>query len=139
MTCRIPQYFYAMGPHLHEYLQEMNREVLSKYDVMTVGEAFGVTLQQTPSLVDERRHELNMIFNFDAVRINRDGHNWRPWTLPELKAIYARQDQALDVHCWNTIFLSNHDNPRVVSAFGDDSPDVSRAIGQSYWRRCCSL
>ena len=43
-----PQYFYAMGPHLHEYLQEMNREVLSKYDVMTVGEAFGVTLAQTP-------------------------------------------------------------------------------------------
>ena len=117
-----PEYFYAMGPHLHEYLQEMNREVLSKYDVMTVGEAFGVTLQQTPSLVDERRNELNMIFNFDAVRLNRDGHNWRPWTLPELKAIYTRQNQALDAHCWNTIFLSNHDNPRVVSAFGDDSP-----------------
>ena len=117
-----PEYFYAMGPHLHEYLQEMNREVLSKYDVMTVGEAFGVTLQQTPSLVDERRDELNMIFNFDAVRLNRDGHNWRPWTLPELKAIYTRQNQALDAHCWNTIFLSNHDNPRVVSAFGDDSP-----------------
>ena len=68
-----PQYFYAMGPHLHEYLQEMNRDVLSKYDVMTVGEAFGVTLEQTPTLVDERRNELNMIFNFDAVRLNRNG------------------------------------------------------------------
>ncbi len=117
-----PQYFYAMGPHLHEYLQEMNREVLSKYDVMTVGEAFGVTAEQTPSLVDERRHELNMIFNFDAVRLNRDGLLWRPWTLPELKAIYTRQDAEVDKHCWNTVFLSNHDNPRVVSAFGDDSP-----------------
>lgn len=116
-----PQYFYAMGPHLHEYMQEMNREVLSKYDVMTVGEAFGVTMEQTPSLVDERRHELNMIFNFDAVRLNRNGSEWRDWTLPELKAIYTKQDEALDVHSWDTVFLSNHDNPRVVSAFGDDS------------------
>jgi len=117
-----PQYFYAMGPHLHEYLQEMNREVLSKYDVMTVGEAFGVTLEQTPTLVDERRNELNMIFNFDVVRLNRDGRKWRNWNLPEMKAVYTTQDKALDVHSWNTIFLSNHDNPRVVSTFGDDSP-----------------
>jgi oligo-1,6-glucosidase len=117
-----PQYFYAMGPHLHEYLQEMNREVLSKYDEMTVGEAFGVTLEDTPTLVNERRNELNMIFNFDAVRLNRNGRQWRDWTLPELKAIYTKQDGALDVHSWNTVFLSNHDNPRVVSAFGDDSP-----------------
>ena len=116
-----PQYYYAMGPHLHEYLQEMNREVLAKYDVMTVGEAFGVTLEQTPTLVDERRGELNMIFNFDAVRVNRDGGRWRAWTLPELKAVYAMQDKALDVHSWNTIFLSNHDNPRLVSSFGEDS------------------
>jgi oligo-1,6-glucosidase len=117
-----PQYFYAMGPHLHEYLQEMNKEVLSKYDVMTVGEAFGVTLDQTPTLVDERRNELNMIFNFDAVRLNRNGEVWRDWKLTELKAIYTKQDQALDSHSWNTVFLSNHDNPRVVSAFGNDSP-----------------
>jgi oligo-1,6-glucosidase len=117
-----PHYFYAMGPHLHEYLQEMNREVLSKYDLMTVGEAFGVTLDQTPTLVDERRNELNMIFNFDVVRLNRDGRQWRDSTLPEMKAIYTTQNKALDVHSWNTIFLSNHDNPRVVSTFGDDSP-----------------
>jgi len=116
-----PQFFYAVGPHLHEYLQEMNREVLSKYDVMTVGEAFGVTVEQTPTLVDERRNELNMIFNFDAVRLNRNGEAWRDWTLPELKAIYTNLDQTSNVHMWNTVFLSNHDNPRVVSAFGDDS------------------
>jgi oligo-1,6-glucosidase len=116
-----PEYVYAAGPHMHEYLQEMNREVLSKYDVMTVGEAFGTTLQQTPLLVDERRHELNMIFNFDAVRINQENGVARGWTLPELKSIFTRQDAALDAHCWNTVFLSNHDNPRLVSAFGDDS------------------
>jgi oligo-1,6-glucosidase len=116
-----PQYYYTQGPHLHEYLQEMNKQVLSHYDVMTVGEAFGVTLRQTPQLVDERRHELDMIFNFDAVRIAHPGRGWIGYKLPDLKAIYTRQDRALDVHSWNTIFLSNHDNPRVVSAFGDDS------------------
>jgi oligo-1,6-glucosidase len=126
-----PQYFYAMGPHLNEYLREMNNEVLSHYDVMTVGEAFGVTLEQTPTLVDERRNELNMIFNFDAVRLNRNGEAWRDWTLPELKAIYTQQNQALDVHSWNTVFLSNHDNPRVVSAFGNDSPQYRVASAKA--------
>jgi oligo-1,6-glucosidase len=116
-----PEHIYASGPKLHDYLQEMNREVLSKYDVMTVGEALGVTLEQTPLLVDERRHELNMIFHFDAVRLNRNGWRWKPWTLPDLKAIYARFDRELDVNCWQTVFLSNHDNPRLVSSFGDDS------------------
>jgi oligo-1,6-glucosidase len=113
---------YANGPHMHEYLQEMNREVLAKYNVMTVGEALGITLQQTPLMVDDRRHELNMIFNFDAIRLNRNGSQWKSWTLPELKAIYATHAKELDAHSWDTIFLSNHDNPRLVSSFGDDSP-----------------
>jgi oligo-1,6-glucosidase len=99
----------------------MNREVLSKYDVMTVGEALGVTLEQTPLLVDERRHELNMIFHFDVVRLDRQGWRWKPWTLPELKAICARFDKGLDSHSWPTVYLTNHDNPRTVSHFGDDS------------------
>jgi oligo-1,6-glucosidase len=117
-----PQYFYTQGPHLHEYLQEMNQEVLSKYDMTTIGEAFGVTLEQTPTLVDERRHELNMIFNFDAVRLPHPGGEWIGWKLPDLKAIYAQQNEKLDVRSWNTVFLSNHDNPRVVSTFGSDQP-----------------
>jgi oligo-1,6-glucosidase len=117
-----PEHIYASGPKLHDYLQEMNREVLSKSDVMTVGEALGVTLAQTPLLVDERRKELNMIFHFDVVRLNRLGWRWIPWTLPDLKGIYARFDRELDVNCWHTVFLSNHDNPRPVSSFGDDSP-----------------
>ncbi len=117
-----PEYFFAAGPKLHDYLQEMNREVLSKCDLMTVGEAFGVTLAQTPLLVDERRHELDMILHFDAVRLNRQGWKWIPWTLPDLKAIYARFERELDAHSWNTVFLSNHDNPRPISNFGDDSP-----------------
>jgi oligo-1,6-glucosidase len=86
----------ANGPHRDEYLQEMNREVLSKYDDMSVGEALGVSLQQTPQLVDDRRHELNMIFNFDGVRINRSGRDYRTWTLPELKALYTDHARELD-------------------------------------------
>ena len=114
---------YANGTHMHEYLQEMNRKVMAKYDVMTVGEALGISLEQTPLIVGENRHELNMIFNFDAVRINRDGKQWISWTLPDFKAIYARHAVELDQHSWDTVFLSNHDNPRLVSSFGDDSPN----------------
>jgi oligo-1,6-glucosidase len=91
---------------------------------MTVGEAFGVTLERTRLLVDERRNELNMIFHFDVVRLDRgEAWRWKPWTLPDLKAIYSRFDKGLDVHSWHTVFLSNHDNPRAVSHFGDDSPE----------------
>src|SRR6266702_3957460 len=118
---RNPFAVFASGPHLTEYLQQMNREVLSKYDDMSVGEAAGITLAQEPSLVDDRRHELNEIFNFDAIRVNREGRKFVPWTLTQLKAIYTAHDKALTKHDWDTVFLSNHDNPRVVSSFGDDS------------------
>jgi oligo-1,6-glucosidase len=90
-----PEHAYASGPKLHDYLQEINREVISKYDVMTVGEAFGVTLGQTPMFVDERRNELNMIFHFDVVRLNRQGWRCIPWSLPDLKAIYTRFEKGL--------------------------------------------
>jgi oligo-1,6-glucosidase len=114
---------YANGPHMHDYLQEMNRNVMAKYDVMTVGEALGISLAQTPLMVDDRRHELNMIFNFDAIRLNRDGIRLKPFDLTAFKAIYTRHAEQLDAHSWDTVFLSNHDNPRLVSTFGDDSPE----------------
>lgn len=117
----------ANGPHRDEYLQEMNREVLSKYDTMTVGEAIGISLKETPKIVDSRRHELDMIFNFDAVRLNRGAfYSERKWTLPELKAIYDRHAEVLGKTDWDTVFLSNHDNPRLVSNFGDTSTDEFR-------------
>ena len=117
-----PENVYAAGPHLHEYLKEMNTEVLSHYDVMTVGEAFGISLQQEPSMIDERRHELNMAFNFGLAEVDGGEGVWHAWALPALKAIFTEQDKALDAHNWNTIYLSNHDSTRVVSRFGDDSP-----------------
>ena len=120
-----PPNAYANGPHLAEYLREMNRDVLSKYDDMSVGEATGTTLAQTNSLVDDRRHELNMIFNFDAIKMGRSDFGASPlgnWSLPQLKAIYDEHATVLTKHDWDTVFLSNHDNPRIVSTFGDDSP-----------------
>jgi oligo-1,6-glucosidase len=122
---KAPPNAYANGPRLAEYLHEMNREVLSKYDDMSVGEATGTTLVQTNSLVDDRRHELNMIFNFDAALLRHPDFGppeLGPWSLPALKAIYDSHATVLTKHDWDTVFLSNHDNPRIVSTFGDDSP-----------------
>jgi len=122
---KAPPNAYANGPHLTEYLQQMDREVLSKYDDMSVGEATGTTLAQTGNLVDDRRHELNMIFNFDAIKLGRSDFGLSKlgaWSLPELKAIYDSHASVLTKHDWDTVFLSNHDNPRIVSTFGDDSP-----------------
>jgi oligo-1,6-glucosidase len=122
-----PSRLWANGPHRDEYLQQMNREVLSKYDVMTVGEAIGITLQEEPQIVNSERHELNMVFNFDAIRINRGEHySERKWTLPAFKTIYANHARDLSKTDWDTVFLSNHDNPRLVSNFGDTSTPDSR-------------
>ncbi len=117
-----PSRIWANGPHRDEYLQQMNREVLSKYDVMTVGEAIGITLEEEPKIIDSTRHELNLVFNFDAVRVNRgEFYSERQWALPELKAIYDHHAMVLGKTSWDTVFLSNHDNPRLVSNFGDTS------------------
>lgn len=115
---------YASGPLLHEYIQEMNREVMSKYDMFTVGEAAGVPLEETPLMIDERRKELDIVFQFDAISIDRLPTHWdcKPWTLPDLKKIYARYEEIFDKHCWNAIFLGNHDVPRMLSRYGNDHP-----------------
>ena len=119
---RDPSRLWANGPRRDEYLQQMNNEVLSKYDLMTVGEALGISLNEETNIINNKRHELNMVFNFDAVRINRgDGYTERAWCLPDLKAIYDNHARVLGKGDWDTVFLSNHDNPRLVSNFGDDS------------------
>ncbi len=118
-----PDKVYANGPHMHEYLQEMNRNVMAKYDVMTVGEALGISLEETPLMVDERRNELNMVFQFDIGQIDKTNEVWHPWKLQDMKAIYTKFDAGLDKHSWSTVYISNHDSPRVVSRFGDDAPE----------------
>ena len=117
-----PEYVYANGPHLHDYLQAMHRDVLAPYNAVSVGEAFGVTLEQTPLFTDARRGELSMIFHFDLVRLDRDDWRTVAWTLPQLKAVVAEIDAAAGGHGWTTSYLCNHDSPRAVSHLGDDRP-----------------
>lgn len=114
--------FYANGPKVHDYLQEMNQEVLSKYDCMTVGEAFGVSAEQANLYVGKERKELNMIYHFDHA-VPRDENCFiapKPeFTLTELKQIFSKWDGATGNDGWNTVYFGNHDNARMLSRFGD--------------------
>ena len=116
--------YYQNGPHVHEYLQEMRKKVLSKYDLMTVGEAAGVTVEEARKYANEDERELNMVFQFEHVSIG-DGP-YGKWTtkrfeLPEFKRIMSKWQTSLDQKAWNSLYLSNHDQPRSVSRFGNDS------------------
>jgi oligo-1,6-glucosidase len=110
---------YAGGPRMHEYVQELHREVLSHYDAMTVGEGAGLTVETGPPLVDERRNELDMIYHFDHIHMDRKRETPR-MPLPEFKAIFSRWDRALGTTGWVSVLLGNHDFPRMLSRFGDD-------------------
>ncbi|WP_224490672.1 glycoside hydrolase family 13 protein [Robertkochia flava] len=128
--------YYANGPRLHEFLQEMNAQVLSQYDVMTVGEAPGVTLDQALDFVAEDRKELNMFFHFDLLALDREpGEVFKmrkdPWKLTEFKAIHSKWDQVFEEKGWGSIFLCNHDFPRSVSRWGNDTP--------AYWRNSATM
>ena len=117
--------FYANGPRVHDYLQEMHRRVLADYDVMTVGEGHGITPDEALLYAGKDRGELQSFFYFDHVQIGRDEDDWnRPvdWTLPDLKAAITEWDDAFGKQAWPSVFLGNHDLPRAVSAFGDDRP-----------------
>ncbi|MCB0576153.1 MAG: alpha-glucosidase C-terminal domain-containing protein, partial [Saprospiraceae bacterium] len=111
--------YYGMGPHLHEYLQEMYREVLSKYDVFAVSEGAGSTFEDAHALVDADRNELQMAYHFESVDLvnSLDGYQ-----LSRFKEVFTRWDSAFAKNGWLSVFLSNHDNARLVSRFGNDSP-----------------
>ena len=116
---------YNHGPRQHEFLQEMNREVLSKYDCMTVGECHGVTPDMALQYVGSDRHELSMVFQFELNNIDADGDKWhkKDYTLQQYKAIQTRWQKSMYQKGWNSLFMMNHDEPRVVSRWGNDSPE----------------
>ena len=128
---RAPQNTYASGPRIHELLHEMYTAALAGRDAMTVGEAFGVEFDQASLFTDARREELSMIFHFDIVRIDRA--HWRriDWTLSQFRAALQATDDAAGQHGWATSFLCNHDNPRTVSHFGNDSPEWREASAKA--------
>lgn len=125
---------YVYGPRLHDYIREMRREALSGFDIMTVGEAPGTTVDKAVELVGEDRGELDMLFQFELMGIDHtDGDKWRqrPIELPEMKRIVERWQLGLQGRAWNSNYLMNHDQPRSVSRFGDDVAhrvDSSKAL-----------
>ncbi|KXJ97657.1 trehalose-6-phosphate hydrolase [Microdochium bolleyi] len=117
--------YFVNGPKLHDYLAEMNSEVLSKYDTITVGEMPGVSDErEILRTVGAEAGELRMIFIFDLVDIDK-GHvrmALGPWDLRDMKTIVSKwQRVMIDNDGWNSVFIENHDNPRSVSRYADDS------------------
>ncbi len=115
------------GPHVHEYLQEMNQRVLSKYDIMTVGEAAGVTIDEAKQYANLDGTELNMVFQFEHMDLVEDPDKLGKWsakkpTLPALRRILNKWQLELEGKAWNSLYWDNHDQPRAVSRFGNDTP-----------------
>lgn len=115
------------GPHVHEYLQEMNRKVLSRYDLMTVGETAAVTVEEAKKYANAQGTELNMVFQFEHNDLDTRGGLVGKWCLDrmdlvKLKEILSRWQTELDGKAWNSLYFCNHDQPRIVSRLGDDSP-----------------
>ncbi|MBP3041147.1 alpha-glucosidase C-terminal domain-containing protein, partial [Bacillaceae bacterium Marseille-Q3522] len=112
------------GPKLHEYLQEMNKEVLSKYDLLTVGETNNVTPELGKLYTSEDRNELNMVFTFEHIALDevRGKSKWdlKPLNLNELKIVFSKWQMELYGEGWNSLFWNNHDQPRIVSRWGND-------------------
>ena len=117
----------ANGPHEHEYLREMNRRVLSKYDLLTVGECAGVTLEEAKSYANLDGSELSMVFQFEHMDadfhpvLGRYAEQCR--NLPRLKEILSRWQRELDGVAWNSLYWDNHDQPRVVSRYGSEKEE----------------
>ncbi|WP_342439152.1 alpha-glucosidase [Paenibacillus sp. FSL L8-0436] len=115
--------YFMNGPRVHEYLQEMNREVLSKYEVMTVGETPGASVEDAILYTAEDRQELQMVFQFEHMDVDSGpGGKWdvTPWSLKGLRDILHKWQVGLAERGWNSLYLNNHDQPRMVSRFGND-------------------
>jgi oligo-1,6-glucosidase len=111
--------YYGMGPHIHDYLQEMNHDLFSKYNIMTVAEGSGSTFEDAHALVDSERHELDMAYHFEGI----DYGKYQPdYDLVGFKKIYSRWDSAFTNKGWVSVFLANHDQPRMLSHWGNDDP-----------------
>ncbi|WLR57027.1 alpha-glucosidase [Mesobacillus subterraneus] len=115
--------YFMNGPKIHDYLQEMHREVLAQYDVMTVGEMPGANVEEAKLYTDESRNEVNMVFQFEHVDLDSGpGGKWdlKPLKLTDLKNNFTKWQKGLEDIGWNSLYLNNHDQPRMVSRFGND-------------------
>ncbi|MGJ9385756.1 glycoside hydrolase family 13 protein [Salipaludibacillus sp. CF4.18] len=115
--------FFVNGPKIHKYLKEMNNKVLSRYDIMTVGEMPGATTEYAIDYTDPKNEELNMIFTFEHMNLDQKGND--KWDislldLRELKRNFEKWQTSLYQKGWNSLYWNNHDQPRIVSRFGND-------------------
>ena len=122
--------YVVNGPRVHEFLKEMNREVLSRYDLLTVGEAGGVTIDEAKKYAAADGSELSMVFQFEHMDagLTEPGPLVGKWgvgkaSMPRLREILNKWQLELEGSAWNSLYWNNHDQPRVVSRFGDDRPE----------------
>lgn len=116
----------ANGPKVHDYLKEMNQKVLSKFDIMTVGETAGVTLDEAKRYANSEGSELNMVFQFEHMNLDSgEKFKWSTKHIPlvPLKENLTKWQLGLDNVAWNSLYFCNHDQPRIVSRLGDDSDE----------------
>ena len=129
------------GPRVHEYLQEMNKKVLSKYPLITVGECPGVDVNAAGKYANADGSELNMIFQFEHVSgSHKKASRFGKWdtdamTMPELRENFTKWQKGLEGSGWNSLYWDNHDQPRCVSRFGNDS-DEYREISAKMLATC---
>ncbi|HET7657657.1 MAG TPA: alpha-glucosidase, partial [Bacillales bacterium] len=106
--------YYMNGPRVHEFLQEMHKQVLSRKAIMTVGEMPGVNVEEAKLYTGVERNELQMVFHFEHVGLG-DGQDGKwsdlPWKLTELKKIFTKWQEGLEDNGWNSLYWSNHDQP----------------------------
>ena len=119
--------YYSQGPHLHDYLREMNEQVTSRYAVMTVGEGSGVKPPDLHRFVEPSRRELNMLYTFEIPDLRKTTKPDAPdtgidYSLLAVKKMFAELDRAAG-DGWPAVYLGNHDQPRMVSRFGSDAPE----------------
>ena len=118
--------YFMNGPRLMEFLTEMKQKVLSRYDILTVGETPFVTTQDAIKIVNEETGALTMLFQFEHVDLDAEtgadsAGTIKKMKLLDLKDVMTRWQKDLENRGWNSIFLSNHDQPRSVSRLGDDT------------------
>ena len=137
-TCNVS----ANGPHVHEYLQEMRQKALNNADTITVGECSGVTLEEAKKYARSDEKELNMVFQFEHMDVDSDekAGKWttRKMDLRDLKKILTRWQKGLQDIAWNSLYWENHDQPRSVSRFGNDS-DEYREISAKMLATCIHM
>jgi len=132
----------ANGPHVHEYLQEMRQKALNNADTITVGKCSGVTLEEAKKYARSDEKELNMVFQFEHMDVDSDekAGKWttRKMDLRNLKKILTRWQKGLQDIAWNSLYWENHDQPRSVSRFGNDS-DEYREISAKMLATCIHM